>query len=97
MGGFRCWNRAYEVLAGTRVWLDTSNSLKFIEPVLFRRLIEKDGSDRILFGSEFPTTSPSKELELLQGLDWVSAEDPNGILGTNAAHLFGLSFEGEVE
>ncbi|HEY3297221.1 MAG TPA: amidohydrolase family protein, partial [Armatimonadota bacterium] len=48
MGGYRMWEEALETLAGTNVYLDTSSTLGYIDPDMFKRLITKHGVDRIL-------------------------------------------------
>lgn len=52
-------------------------------------LIRTIGSDRILFGSDYPWINPAKDIQRIKGLN-ISEDDKNLILGKNAAKLFNL-------
>jgi predicted TIM-barrel fold metal-dependent hydrolase len=52
-------------------------------------LIRTIGSDRILFGSDYPWINPRKDIERINGLN-ISDNDKKLILGENAARLFNL-------
>lgn len=65
-GGFMHWNYALEVLAGRRVWVDTSSSLEFIEEDTLRGFLKKHPRECILFGSDYPLYDPADEYHRLQ-------------------------------
>ena len=105
MGGWKEWDDALRLLAGTGVYLDTAFStdritpsaegyfapeeLKMLGPSEFIDMVHAFGSDHILFGTDSPW-SPQKE-----SLAWIRQlalprEDIDRILGGNAKALLGL-------
>lgn len=52
-------------------------------------MIRTIGSDRILFGSDYPWINPLKDIERIKNLD-IAEEDKKLILGGNAEKLFNL-------
>jgi predicted TIM-barrel fold metal-dependent hydrolase len=52
-------------------------------------LIRTIGSDKILFGSDYPWINPKKDIERINGLN-ISDNDKELILGVNAERLFNL-------
>ena len=61
MGGFGDGTAALDALAGTSVWLDTSNT-KSMEEDALRAIVEKHPRGRLLFGSDYPLFDPVEEL-----------------------------------
>ena len=59
LGGWDQWDMVEELLCGKNVWLDTAFCFEFIKKEQFYRLLEKHGSDRILFATDSPW-SPQK-------------------------------------
>ncbi len=90
MGGYCFWEEALADLAGREVYFDTSSTLSYIDRGLLRRLIDKHGTDRILFGSDYPLKSPQQELELFRQIDWLTGTERAKILGQNCAELLGV-------
>jgi predicted TIM-barrel fold metal-dependent hydrolase len=90
LGGYCFWKEALEDLAGTNVYLDTSSALPYIDPVLLRRIFAKHGVDKILFGSDYPLTSPRRELEYFDQYDWLTSSEKEQILGENCRRLLDL-------
>ncbi|NMA43846.1 MAG: amidohydrolase [Oligosphaeraceae bacterium] len=90
MGGWRKWDEVERDLVGTNVYLDTSFALSYMpEQEQFRRIIEKHGTERILFGSDSPWQNlwtAVNEILLLQ----LPKEEQDKILWQNAADLFEL-------
>jgi predicted TIM-barrel fold metal-dependent hydrolase len=74
---------------------DTAISISYIESSTTLNddeavdLIRTIGSDRILFGSDYPWINPAKDIERIRGLN-ISEDDKKLILGENAAKLFNL-------
>ena len=95
MGGWRKWEQVERDLLGSNVYLDTSFALPYMpEQEQFRRIIEKHGTRRILFGSDSPwqdLQTAVNEILLLQ----LPEKDQHRILWQNAAELFDLEEECE--
>jgi hypothetical protein len=90
MGGYHFWEESLEKLAGRNIYFDTSSTLPYIEKDLFQRLVRKHGTERILFGSDYPLQSPAQALADIDSLGWLSLSQKEQILGNNAAALLGL-------
>jgi predicted TIM-barrel fold metal-dependent hydrolase len=91
LGGYCFWNEVLEELAGKELYLDTSSALQYIEPEMLKKIISKHGSSKILFGSDYPLNTPQKELELIDGIPWLSATAKERIYGQNCAELLNLA------
>jgi predicted TIM-barrel fold metal-dependent hydrolase len=87
LGGLYFWEDVLTELVGTNVYLDTSSALPFIDPDLARRIITKHGVEKILFGSDYPLTSPGRELRFFEHFDWLTPSQKDLILGENCRHL----------
>jgi uncharacterized protein len=91
IGGLHFWEESLEELAGREVYFDTSSTLPFINRHLLRKLVSKHGTERILFGSDYPLQSTASALADIDSLDWLSLRQKEQILGGNGAALLGLS------
>jgi predicted TIM-barrel fold metal-dependent hydrolase len=91
LGGYQFWEEAYQVLAGRDLYLDTSSSLPYINPDLLKRIFLKHGTDRILFGSDYPLRSPKQDLPLLEQIPWLNDTAKEQIKGRNCGRLFGIN------
>jgi predicted TIM-barrel fold metal-dependent hydrolase len=91
MGGYRFWEEAYEVLAGKDVYIDTSSAIEYMDHAMIQKIISRHGSERVLFGSDFPLRSPKEEYEILDRFRWLRTSDKENIAGLNCAKLLGLS------
>ena len=95
-GGSGMLDEVMESLAGTDVYLDTSQTptCRDLDIAAIRELINEHGSDRILYGTDYPWarqgTAYGWEYDWLGMLD-LSENDRELILGRNARHLFGLT------
>ena len=65
-GGWRHWRWSLEVLAGRRVYLDTSSSLPFLDDAMLLEFFRRHPARGILFGSDWPLYDPAEELERLR-------------------------------
>jgi predicted TIM-barrel fold metal-dependent hydrolase len=90
LGGYCFWEEALADLVGADVYLDTSSALPYIDPNVLRRIIAKHGSEKILFGSDYPLSSPERELRFFERFHWLSAADKTRILGENCRRLLEL-------
>lgn len=91
LGGYCFWEEAWNCLAGRDLYLDTSSALRFIDPGLLRRIVDRHGADRILFGSDYPLSSPLCEREALDGFKWLTSAQRSAILGETCARLLDLA------
>ncbi len=91
MGGFGEWRAAEQYLYGREnVYLDTSSSIRFLEPEETKRLIRAHGADKVLFGTDYPLALHPEELANIDKLG-LSAEEEEQILWKNAYRLLKLS------
>ena len=87
-GGYSEWNEAEESLKGLDVYVDTSSSMFLLSAERARGLISHFGTDRVLFGSDYPMWSPTEEAKIIMdlGLSNVTLER---IMHKNAEELLG--------
>ena len=76
-----------QALANT--WFDTAATPYLYRPEVFRRVADAVGSDRVLFGSDYPLMRPERVIKQVEGADLAPAER-EAMLGRNAAGLLGL-------
>lgn len=62
-GGYRAWARSEACPQVEGIYYDTSSSLMFLSDDDAKRMLEKFGPERFLFGSDFPMWTPKTELE----------------------------------
>ena len=67
-GGFELWDEVYEYLAGENIWLDTALIYDYISKEQFLKILEKHGSDKILFGSDSPWSDMGKSVNWIKSL-----------------------------
>jgi len=89
-GGFQTWPQVEKILAGSPAWFDISFTLPYIPRVDFLRIARKHGTDRLLFGTDYPWSDPADDLRLFHQLDF-SPEEKESILHANAEKLLGIS------
>jgi predicted TIM-barrel fold metal-dependent hydrolase len=90
-GGFRLLDQAEELIVGLPIYLDTSwpPGLRSLDRGRIRRLIEKHGPDRVVFGSDWPMADPAEDIAAIESLG-LKQDDTAAILGGNAQRLLGL-------
>ena len=88
-GGHSVWQEARRQLAGNyeNLWVDCSSSFFFLSKEEARDLIHAFGSDRVLFGTDYPMWSPKEELKVFRSLE-LPPQEEEAILWNNAAKLF---------
>lgn len=95
LGGYTEWKEAREGLRGAHVYTDTSSSMGFIGKEETLENIAHFGTDRVMFGTDFPMWQAKDELAAFFSLGL--GEDVNReILYGNFARLFGLA-DGEPQ
>lgn len=90
-GGHSVWDEAAHSLAGKyeNLWVDCSSSFFAMTKNKARDLIHTFGTDRVLFGTDYPMWSPKEELKFFRSLE-LPPEEEEAILWNNAAKLFHL-------
>lgn len=91
-GGHSLWWEAARQLAGNyeNLWVDCSSSFFALSQTEARDLIHAFGSDRVLFGTDYPMWSPQEELNTFRSLE-LPPQEEEAILWNNAAELFDLN------
>lgn len=89
LGGWTKWDEASEVLAGSGIYTDISSCLYAMPPERAEELIRKFGTDRVMFGTDYPMWNAVEELERFRRLS-LTPEEQQDILYNNAARLLGL-------
>lgn len=87
-GGWSIFDLAVEFLEHENCFMDISSSQAFLGPRRTAELIRIYGTDRILFGSDFPMWSPAKEYDMFTALDFTNEEFEN-MLWHNAERFLG--------
>lgn len=87
-GGWSVWEEATEKLCGYKnFYVDSSSSLYAISAEKAKELIMAYGTDRVLFGTDYPLWEPREELERFMKIE-LSDGQREDILYNNAAKLF---------
>jgi predicted TIM-barrel fold metal-dependent hydrolase len=76
----------------SNVYFDTAASPFLYTPQVYNHVISLVGTDKILFGSDYPLLAPSRLLEEIKALD-LPEETKNLILSGNAQRLLGIKGE----
>lgn len=90
LGGWSIWEEASRALSGFRnLFVDCSSSFPYLKPEQAREIILRYGTDRVLFGTDYPMWSPEKELEYFFTLGF-SEDENRAMLSENVRRLFGI-------
>ncbi len=73
-GGWSIFEEAIPILKGERCTFDISSSLAFLSPQKAVEYIRTYGSEKMLFGTDFPMWNPVKEVERFMELPLTDAE-----------------------
>lgn len=87
-GGWSIWEEASKKLSKLpNLYVDCSSSLFYIGSDTAKRIVERYGVDKVLFGTDYPMWSPSEEVQRF--LDIGLTEDENKrIFSENAKKIF---------
>jgi predicted TIM-barrel fold metal-dependent hydrolase len=90
-GGYHRIEEAEQLVVGSPVVLETSwpPSLADLDAARVSSIITRHGTDRVVYGSDWPMTSQAAEVAAIRALG-LSAADEEGVLGGNLSRLLGL-------
>lgn len=89
-GGNMMWDEVEKKLCGQNLWIDTSMGvLEGLSKDQAKRIITRHGTDKVLFGTDFPWCDGKTNLEYIRSFG-LSREDEEKILFQNAASLLPL-------
>ena len=74
----------------SNVYFDTAATPFLYEPKIFKQIADITGSDKILFGSDYPLLSPKRIIDQLDSVK-LGREDKARILGGNARRLLSIA------
>ena len=88
-GGYRMIEEAEQTVIGLPVYVDTAwpPTVAGVGAKKLREVIERHGTERVLFASDWPMADPRKELDALESLG-LADDDLAGVLGGNFERLF---------
>ena len=87
-GGWSVWDEATKLLSKyDNFYVDCSSSLYALTPDKSKELISAYGTNRVLFGTDYPMWEPATEIEKFMQLE-LSEKEREDILFNNAAKLF---------
>ena len=88
-GGYQRWQEARECLAkaGENLYFDTSSTLAFLEKEQAVEAIHTFGTDRMLFGTDFPMWTHEDEVKRILNLS-LSEQENTQIFFENFQRLF---------
>lgn len=89
LGGYASWDKVKEHLLGKDVFFDTSSALWRLSKEEALDIIKRHGTDKILFGSDYPVTSQKDELVRFFNLG-LSEKENADILFNNARRFLNL-------
>lgn len=92
LGGNSFWDDVETTLCGKfgNLWLDTALVGRCVELEQLRRIVEKHGTEQILFASDCPWDKPDKTIAKIKALGLTPAQE-HAIFAGNAERLLGLA------
>lgn len=88
MGGFNMWDDVLSEFADSKMYFDTAVVSRYIDRDTYRRIIDRHGADKILFGSDAPWEDPRETYSFLVGAG-LSEEETELIKHKNAERILG--------
>ncbi|MBR6706078.1 MAG: amidohydrolase [Clostridia bacterium] len=97
LGGWSVWDRAEKLLSGfENLTVDTSSSFRWLGKDRSAELIRSFGTDRVMFGTDYPMWPQRWELDFLRSLGF-DREEEEKILWKNCAGMYRISFDSEED
>ncbi len=99
MGGWGMWKEAERLLGTEGVYLDTSfcmkkgDTVRFLSPEAFARMVRLHGADRVLFGTDSPWSDQEDARALIEASP-LTGEEKHRIFYDNASRLLGPELQG---
>lgn len=90
LGGYSEWEEAKKYLIGKRVYIDTSSSVRFLRPEESAAIIRAHGTDKVLFGTDYPLSNYQLEFECMKKLN-LTKDEYEKIYWKNAYQLLNLA------
>ena len=92
-GGWSIWKEASKKLCGLKnLYVDSSSTFAWLGNDDVKRIIDRYGTDRVLFGTDYPLGSPAEELARFLSLGY-SDDENRRMLSENAKKVFRLDTE----
>ena len=85
-GGYRCWHEIDVYKGLDNVYYDTCSSLMFITSEKAKEIIDKLGSERFFFGTDFPMWDAVGELKRFNQIK-LTEKEREGIFAKNIKNL----------
>ena len=89
-GGYMAGEQVLKYLCGTDAYFDLSFGYGSVPKLTAKNIIEKHGTEKLLFGSDGPWHSPSMEYRLLNSLG-LTEDEKSAIYSENALRLLDLN------
>lgn len=89
-GGWSISEIAYDNLKDANCFMDMSSSMSFLAERCTKELVNMYGTDRIMFGSDFPMVDPASEYHRFASLNF-SDSDHEKLFHKNAERFLGFS------
>lgn len=90
LGAFAQWDEVEKHFIDTPAYFDTAALCRFIDTEQYKRIIDRHGADRIVFGSDMPWEAPADTYKKLAELN-LSDEEMELITHKNAMKILGLT------
>ena len=74
LGGYKAWDEAYKLASLDGVWYDTSSALWAMTPERATELVKMLGTDRVMYGTDYPVMLPEHEIERFMKLGLTEKE-----------------------
>ncbi len=75
LGAYGVWDDCGKILLGKNVYIDTSSALMFMDKKKAINIIRTHGTDKVLFGTDYPMWIPNIELKRFLSLGLTKAEN----------------------
>ena len=89
MGANEMFEEVYDMLCGEDVYFDTAYVLRFIGEDMFKKIMKKHGSDRILFASDSPWSDIVNDINIIKSFG-LEKNTEKKLFSENAKRLLGI-------